>query len=283
MTSEFFHRYKAGLLLIIYSVLTIVCLANRVDPYVIGFRSVAWFLISPQIVYSGQFFNKLDSLQGRLFQLAMAEGENVILREQNIQLVKKELERDALEIENNRLRETLNLQQRFFPTGIVAEIVGRDIRDWFYSIVINKGEADGIPMTAAVLGKVLKKPALVGRIIELNRHTSKILMITDPLSAVSVSIPTTGDLGLLRGQNQPYVVVKYLSLRSQVQVGDAVVSAGLGGVFPPGVPVGHVVRVMNTEDGFFKEAFVEPDIDFGALQEVLILERGTNMAEMVER
>ena len=75
MSSEFFQRHKAGIFLLLYLTLSIVFLANRVDPYVKGIKSVLFFLVSPEVVYSGKFFNKLDSLKGRVFKLTKAEAE----------------------------------------------------------------------------------------------------------------------------------------------------------------------------------------------------------------
>ena len=273
MTNELFHRNKAGITLLVFVLFSLICLTNRVDPYIVGFKSVIWYFVSPEVVYSGQFFNKLDSLRGRFFKLARAEGENYILRNQNIQLAKRELERDALQEENDRLRNLLELRQRKFSESITAEVIAHDVRDWFYSVVINKGRRDDIQLSAAVVSGTAHKPALVGRVVEVDESTSKVLLITDPVSAVSVSVGPSQDHGLMEGQNKPSVVVRYLPRRSKVKKGDEVKTVGFGGVFPPGVPVGKVTSVRTTPDEFFKEALVQPYLDFGSMQEVLILER----------
>ncbi|OVE77573.1 rod shape-determining protein MreC [bacterium F11] len=274
MPTEFFHRNKAGLLLLGLLLFSFICLANRIDSYVIGLKSVVWYLISPEVVYSGTYFNKLDSLKGRFFQLARAEGENYILRQQNIKLAKRELERDVLREENKRLRVLLDLKEKQFNDSISAEVIGHDVREWFYAVIINKGHQDQIPQTAAVVTRSHHGLALVGRIAEVYDTTSKVLLISDPISAVTVSIDPIGDLGLLEGRNQPTVLVRYLPHRSKVSVGHEVKTVGLGGVFPPGIPIGMVKDVTVTSDGFFKEATVEPYLDFGSIQEVLVLARG---------
>jgi len=273
LPSEFLRRHKAGLLLFGCLLFSLICLTNQVDPTVNGFKSLVWYLISPEVVYSAKFFNKLDALRGRLFQLARAEGENHILRQQNIRLAKRELERDALQEENNRLRTLLDLKRMEFPRAIPAEVIAHDVRDWFYSVVIDKGRQDQLQISEAVVARAGRRLTLVGRVVEVEKSTSKVLLITDPLSAVSVSLESSGDLGLLEGRNKPTVLVKYLSNRSKVRVGDEVKTVGLGGVFPPGVPVGIVTQAYETSDGFFKEAVVEPYLDFRSLQEVLVLER----------
>lgn len=273
MTSEFFQRHKAGILLMAMALLSLFFLTNRVDPTVRGVKTAVYFLVNPTIVYSGEFFNKVDSLSGRLFRLVRAEGENHILREQNARLSKEALERDALQRENDRLRNLLDLRIKIYPEAIPAEVLAHDVRDWFYSFILNKGSKDGIVKSAAVVTGSASAPALVGRIVEVTDRTSKVLLITDPVSAVSVAVRSSGALGLLEGRNRPQVLVRYLSNRSHVLPGDEIITVGLGGVFPPGVPVGRVRKVMPTPDGFFKEALVIPYLDFASIQQVLVLKR----------
>ena len=77
----------------------------------------------------------------------------------------------------------------------------------------------------------------------------------------------------MEGRNRPWVSINYLSQQSHVAVGDDVVTAGLGGVFPPGIPIGKVTDVSLSAEGFFRVAKVLPATEFGSLKEVLILQR----------
>lgn len=273
MIFEFLQRHRAGFLMICFAAFSFLCLALRVEPYIAGFKTAVWFLASPSIVYSGHFFNRLDSVRGRLFGLIRVQGENAILRDQNSQLAKWKIERDVLEQENNRLRALLGLKQYAFPNAIAAEVVMRDTRDWFQSVIINKGRKDNVTYSAAVLAGMPSKPSLIGRIVELGEQTSKVLLLTDPISSISASIPTREQIGLLEGRNKPWVLLNYLSKHAVVEVNDEVVSAGLGGVFPPGIPIGKVLSVAESQDGFFKEARVLPYMDSVELREVLVVQR----------
>lgn len=271
--TEFIQRNKAGVLLVAYLAFAVSCLTLKVGPYVGGTKTILWYLLSPEVVYSGEFFNKLDSLRGRIFQLFRVEGENYILRQQIADLSKRDIERDALEDENNRLRRILNLKEKQYSEAIAAEVVARDPRDWFHSIVINAGRNQGVVESAAVIAIVSGQPMLVGRIMEVSESTSKVLLITDAVSAVSVTVPGKNDVGLLEGRNKPWLLLNYLSPQSIVAVGDDIVTVGLGGVFPPGVPVGAVAQVKVTQDGYFKTAQVVPLGGLNSLREVLVLER----------
>src|SRR6185503_6043488 len=134
--------------------------------------------------------------------LIQAEGENYILREQLSTMAKRDMEREALENENNRLRDLLGLRQKMFAEAVTAEVVGKDVRDWFHSILINKGRQDGIEPSAAVVAGSIQRPTLVGRIGEVEEHTSKVLLATDLVSAVSVRLVGRPDIGLLEGRNR---------------------------------------------------------------------------------
>ncbi|MCG3204231.1 MAG: hypothetical protein KCHDKBKB_00941 [Elusimicrobia bacterium] len=272
MFLDFFQRHRAGILLVFFASLSFLSMALRLSGPINAFKSSLWFLVSPGIVRSGQFFNTLDLSTGRFFNLVRAEAENTLLREQNAQLAKRDVERDALEAENNRLRALLGLKQQYFPKGISADVVGLDMRDWFRTIILNKGASSGINTSAAVVAVSSDRPVLVGRVADVSDETSKILLLTDALSATAVSIVRTGDLGLLEGQTKPWTKLGYLPHLSDVAVGDEVVTAGLGGIFPPHIYVGVVVSVNDSPNGFFKEALVQP-ANLGSLRNVLVLER----------
>ncbi len=273
MMVEFLQRRRAIALLAAFSTFSLLCMALRVGPYVMGLKSALWFMLSPEVVYSGDFFNKVDSLSGRLFELVRVEGENHILREQNARLSKREMERDVLEDENNRLRDLLGLRVMMFPSGIAAEVVGRDLRHWFHSVVIDKGARDGVPMSGAVISGSGTRPVLLGRIAEVNDTSSKVLLFTDAISAVSVTVERTGEIGLLEGRNGPRAQISYLPRNSDIGVGDTVVTVGQGGVFPPGIPVGEITSVRDSDDGFFKEAMVRPAANLASVREVLVIQR----------
>lgn len=276
MTMDFIHRNRAGFTLFVFSVLSVLFMTLRIEPYVVGIKTSIWYIFSPSVVYSGQFFNKLDSLKGGLFRLVRVDGENFMLREQNAILSKRAMERDALEEENNRLRSLLDLKQKKFSDGIPATIIGRDWREWFRAVVIDKGEESGVTFSAAVVTPTGDVPSLVGRVLEVGGTSSKVLLITDAASAVSVRIEGKEDVGLLEGSNRPWISLNYLTQSSQVEAGDRVITAGLGGVFPAGIPVGVIESVAPAPDGYFKTAKVLPMTPMTSLRGVLVLRRDDN-------
>lgn len=273
MTADFFQRNKAGVLLTVFLSFSIFFLTLRVDPYVLAIKKVFLFFLYPEVTWSGEFFNRVDSVRGRIFELGRAEGENYILRRQNSNLSKGIVERDALQEENNRLRVLLDLKTKKFSNGIIAEVLAREPREWFHTLLINKGSKDGIRLHSAVVDAQAELPRLLGRIIELTAKTSKVLLITDVDSAISVSIRNKNELALLEGANSPFLNLNYLAQTSAVEKGDDIITAGLGGIIPPGLFVGKVSKVSLRADGFFKEAQVLPASEFYSVREVLVINR----------
>ncbi len=273
MTVDFVHRHRSGCLLLLFSTISLLFMTLRIEPYIDGIKTSVWYMFSPSVVYSGQFFNKMDSLKGGIFRLLRVDGENTMLREQNAILSKRAMERDALEEENNKLRTLLDLKQKKFSDAIAAHITGRDWREWFRAVVIDKGQTSDIVFSAAVVAATNEGPALVGRILEVGDTTSKVLLVTDAASAVSVRIDGKDDMGLLEGNNRPWVSLNYLSQNSQAEAGDRVITAGLGGVFPPGILVGTIESVASAPDGYFKTAKIIPITPITSLRDVLVLRR----------
>lgn len=273
MIGEFLHRNKALAVLLGFVLISLLCLTMRVDPYVTGIKTSLWFLLSPEVVHSGEFFNRLDALKGRVFRLIYVEGENHVLREQNSRLAVGVLEREALEAENSRLRALLNLKTKHFADAIAAEVIARDPRDWFHAVVLNKGEKHGVTESAAVVAVEGERLALVGQIIEVHPTTSKVLLLTDAISAVSASVMERGDMGLVEGRNRRWVFMNYLSPTSEASPGEEILTLGLGGVFPPGIPIGRIESVSQTNDGYFRQAKVFPYAPLDSMLEVLVLKR----------
>ena len=110
---------------------------------------------------------------------------------------------------------------------------------------------------------------LAGRVLECGSHSSKVLLISDPLSSVSVSISRTGEQGLVQGQGS-FLTVEYLDLASDAKPGDEVVTNGLGGIFPQGIPVGVLTQVEVSASGF-RRGILKPSVSLNRIREVLVL------------
>ena len=183
----------------------------------------------------------------------------------------------VLREENNRLQEALwteerlkklyQLQSQYSSVSRVAQIFARDPSSWFKTVLVNRGEKDGVAKDMAVV----TSDGVVGRVIEVSLNTAKVLLITDPNSAMDVIVQRSRTQGIMEGKVEEVCVLKYVQKNEDVQVGDKVITSGLGGIFPKGLKTGTVTRVERKRPGIFQYIEVTPSVDFSRLEEVLIL------------
>lgn len=183
----------------------------------------------------------------------------------------------ALQQENNRLKEEVNLNGRLktlleyrdsLPYNTVAaSVIGLHNENWTHTVTINKGKDDGIVKELAVISPV----GVAGRIIEVNSRTSKVLLNTDIRSNVDVLVQRSRIKGVAEGTGTDGLTLKYVRQIDDVQVGDEVITSGLSGVFPKGLIVGEVSKVEKGNDSFFKHIEVRPKMDIRKLEELLVV------------
>lgn len=113
--------------------------------------------------------------------------------------------------------------------------------------ILSAGEAEGVHEGAVLL----LNGALVGKVVRTGPHTSEVWTLLNPSLRVGVIFPRTRDLGILEGGDPP--VVRYVALSAPLQVGDTLVTSGLGGVFPPGIPIGTAAEIRSDQAGIFLE------------------------------
>lgn len=177
-----------------------------------------------------------------------------------------------LQKENYRLREMLGFKERTEYALLPAEVIARDPSHWFETIIINKGYADGVEKDMAVV----TAEGLVGNIIFVSRNSSQVLMLTDSRRAVSALVQRSrepGFIGIVEGypEKNNHLRMTNLPPDANIQPGDTVISSGLGGVFPKGLVIGHVLEVGKDQYGLLQQAIIVPAVNFNRLEEVFIV------------
>lgn len=183
----------------------------------------------------------------------------------------------ALHEENNRLKEEVSLNNRLrvllahrealpYKT-VAASVTGFNIDRWARTVTINKGSAEGISKDLAVISP----EGVIGKTIEVNRHTSRVILASDLRSDIDALVQRTRVKGVIEGSGGEDLIFKYIRQTDNVQVGDAVVTSGLSGVFPKGLVVGEITRVEKGKDNFFKYVEVRPKAEVRKTEEVLVV------------
>jgi rod shape-determining protein MreC len=196
------------------------------------------------------------------------------VREENRQL-RRDL--DVLQRQNSDLRESavaaqrlgslLEFKEQFVPHTVAARVMGRDSTNWYSSVILNKGDRDGIRPEMGVMTSA----GIVGRVVKTGPFSSIVLLVTDPHNAITGIIQRSRDEGIVEGTSQGRARIKYLPLLANIRVGDIVVTSGLTGGFPRGIVIGTVLTMQKEEGELFQSAEIAPQADLSKLEEVLII------------
>jgi len=182
-----------------------------------------------------------------------------------------ELERDTMrlaeaDLENARLRELLAFRQTLKGELLTAGVIGHDAAGLSRTITIDQGSAAGVARGAAVLAP----GGLVGQVFLVSPHAARVLLITDHNSGVDAVVQRTRGRGIVEGAVDGRCALKFVKRTEDLQVGDLVLSSGLDGIFPRGLPVGRIAAVDKQGQGLFQYAQVDPVVDVDELEEVLV-------------
>jgi len=195
-------------------------------------------------------------------------GENRRLREENQRLRVDALwVTDAID-ENRRLRRLLDLRNRLPVTTLAGEVIARDWGGWVRSLTINRGRGDDVKRLTAVIST----EGLVGRIVEVRIGASIVQVLTDPSSTVGAHALRTRTPGIVEGEPRGTLRFKYMARDGAgIAVDDVIVTSGLGGLFPRGIPVGRVRAIDDRGSALFHYALLAPVVDFARVDEVLLV------------
>jgi rod shape-determining protein MreC len=154
---------------------------------------------------------------------------------------------------------------------VAANVISRDSSPFLNYIVIDLGTDDGVRRDMPVV----THQGLVGRVTESSCCAAKVQLIIDPTSAVNARLQASRDEGVVVGQLAGGLELQYLSQQAQVNPGDLVLTSGLAGTFPEGIPIGTVSAVQRLDYEVLQKAILTPGVDFARLEIVLVI---TNFA-----
>ena len=210
---------------------------------------------------------KLDAGGRAVLGLIDLHGQNQALTDELTRMKLEHIRLKEIAAAAERYHELFDFQQHCpFPT-VVAQVIGRDPTNWHRSIVIAKGERDGV---IAGLG-VITPLGVVGRVLTVNRTFSIVQLILDRDNAITALVQRTRDEGIIQGAENGQAMMKYLPPLSSVETGDVVVTSGLDDRFPKGMVIGIVNQVEKKTATPFKSATLTLHADFSKLEEVVVL------------
>lgn len=177
-----------------------------------------------------------------------------------------------VERENERLRQLLNFTRSnpwydYRAAAVIGQKIGDDTSNLLFSIFIDVGARDGV----AVDMPVITDRGLVGRVVAVGPNVAEVLMLIDPASAINARVQSSRVTGIVRGNVDSGLVMERIPQGETVSPGDIVLTSGLGGNFPDKLVIGQITEVLQRDSDMFQSARIRPTVDFGKLEEVMVI------------
>lgn len=262
-----------------FLLLAIVCVALMLldsrEQHLVRVRQALTVVVYPVRVLVDLPFRTWHSVRDTFAARDALIAENQQFRRERLETEARLQRLAALEMENARLRELLDSTARVGSRALVAEILAVDLDPYRQRFDLNRGFVDGVFVGQALIDA----QGVVGQVVRVGPFTSEAVLITDADHAVPVSVNRNGLRTIAVGTGDSRRLrLPYLTNNAEIEVGDLLVSSGLGGVFPAGYPVGRVLEVRLRPDQSFAEVIAEPISALDRDREVLLVWNATDDA-----
>lgn len=224
-------------------------------------------LVSPATTMIHDAVRPLSDVVLHAGQIEELSQENVELRQQVARL---EAEAAALREHEGAVEASVALRAAVGDEvqQVTASVVVRDPAPGRQVLVVDRGRADGVAVGQPVLGP---GATLVGTVVEVQEHRSRVRLLTDSASTVAAVIQQSRTAAALAGSEDRRLRLDFVSIDAAVAPGDLIVSSPLGGLLPSGLLIGRVTSRHAQPQDLFATIEVEPLTDYARLEHVLIM------------
>ena len=224
----------------------------------------------------------VDGVRGMWAEYGALRGvreENQRLRSRLAELEEANLQyREAL-VASGHLQQIAAMRDDFEIPMLPTEVVGLDVMPWFRSVLVDRGGAHGVRAG----NPVITAEGVVGLVTATSRHAAKTMLLLDRQSAIDGIVQRTRARGIVRGRGTDQLAFEFVVRGGDVEVGDIVITSGLGGGYPKGLRIGEVGELLDPGGGLLQTATLRSAVDFGRLEQVFVmLRRGPTMDLLYE-
>jgi rod shape-determining protein MreC len=209
---------------------------------------------------------RLGGVWDNYIYLVNAQRDNQRLREELKWLRQENHRHLEASLQYQRLQRLLNFRDQTPLDVVAAEVIGRNSNSWTEIIYINRGTRDrvakGLP--------VVTHDGLVGQVVHAAPTLSQVMLLTDFRSGVDALVQRTRASGVVAGRGRNVAELRFLPVGVDLQLGDRLISSGMGGVFPKGLIIGEV-KDIHRNGRQTQQVEIQPSVDFSHLEEVLVL------------
>ncbi len=196
--------------------------------------------------------------------------QNLELEQEVQQLKAKNAKLQEIKQENQFLQSSLELVKKTDYELDLATIIGHGFQGIERYFLIDKGSSAGIKKNMPV---IVYENILVGKIIEVFQGSSKVLLTISPNSKIPALIQESRIQGLIKGTKKKTLFLDLVPKNSTVEIGDRIVTSGLGGIFPKGILIGEILTIENFEHEIFQQITIQPAVDLEELEQVFIIKK----------
>jgi rod shape-determining protein MreC len=266
---KYLKEYRFYIILFVFVLIPVLALDTSTrapKDYRLYDRAIVSITSPIQALISATLDGTVSAFQNYLF-LWNTRRDNLTLLEENRKLLASIVHLREAELENQRLRKLLDLNEQFSLSSVTARVIAKDVSTEFRAIRINRGSNSGVEKDMAVINS----EGVVGRVMRVDADSADVVTLLDLLSAVDAVVQRSRVRGIVEGKTEEICQLKFALRTDDIQVGDLLVTSGLGGIFPRGVPVGSVSSVVKKEYGITQTVEVRPSVDFSRVEEVLVI------------
>lgn len=261
----------AGLLLLA----TFTMVRDRGDEGRPSGSDLSWwqgFLMEIAMPVQRTFASPADAVRNawqRYVDLVDLREENGLLQQKIAALEEENLQyREAL-VASEHLERIAAMRDDFEMPMLPSEVVGLDVSPWFRSVLVDRGRSHGV-----LAGHpVITEQGVVGLVTRTSPHAAKTMLLLDRQSTIDVVVQRSRARGIVRGRGTDLLEFEFVVRESDVQIGDTVITSGLGGVYPKGLRIGEIVSLEDPGGSLIQIATVRPAVDFGRLEQVFVMLR----------
>ena len=269
-------------LIFLFLFLAIVVLLNLPLPVSMRLKSGTRDNLAPFQTVVSILVGKVGAVASTMAQMIKSADADRALTEKVAALSLKVAELESIERDYEKLRKHVEFSKLQKHELLLCEIVSRgDASGWWQIIRVNRGSDHGVGRNMAVVSV----EGLIGKTVEVSHDTCDVLLITDPNSKVAGRLAEAGATGIVVGKGVAIhgegkaellcslrpCLMNYVSTDVKIASGAAVVTSGLGGVYPEGLLLGHVKEVQMDKSKLFQRAEVAPAADMGSLKYVFVV------------
>lgn len=230
-------------------------------------------------------FRPVGSFFGNVFRAGTLADRVEILERENTRLQSQLRDASTFEAERDQLAAILGIAQDEDLDLMGATVIAESPSNFEWTVGINRGAQDGVVEDMPVIADA----GLVGHVIQVSETTSTVQLIIDPDSHVSARLSQSRDTGLIEGQSEAPLRFGLIQPETEIVPGEIVETSGyrldegFTGIYPPGIPIGAVSSVEESDDRVTVRVLVRPNVDFGRLDKVAVVTgTGSSLVEEVK-